>query len=127
MLPAFEFGAGGPLGSGRQFMSWVSIEDVLGLFQLALADDAVAGPLNICAPKPVANREFARTLASVLGRPGFIPAPSFALKLLPGGMGSETLLASQRALPRKALARGYQFAFTELGSALRHQLGYNWK
>lgn len=123
MLPAFNFGVGGRLGAGRQYMSWIALDDLVGLFHHALVNDSVEGPLNGTAPNPVRNRELTATLASVLNRPAFLPAPRFALSALPGGMGTEVFLASLRVLPQKALQTGYEFALPDLDAALRHLLG----
>lgn len=120
MLIPFRFGAGGPTGSGRQWMSWVDIDDVASLVVFALSNPNVRGPVNAVAPNPVTNAEFARTLGAALHRPAFLPLPAFAVKVLLGEMGEELLLASQRVQPSAALAAGYQFRYPELRAALRH-------
>jgi uncharacterized protein (TIGR01777 family) len=117
MLPPFRFGAGGRIGSGRQWMSWIHIEDVIRLIQFALENDAMAGPVNTTAPKPVTNAEFTRELASALHRPALFPVPKFALKFMFGEM-AQVIVASQRALPAAALKAGFRFQFTELKPAL---------
>jgi hypothetical protein len=121
MLPPFRLGVGGRLGSGRQWMSWIHLEDALGLLEFALGRDALAGPLNATAPNPVVNAEFTRRLAAALHRPAFTPAPAFALKLMFGEMAG-MLLNGQRVEPRAALAAGYTFRYPELAPALNQLL-----
>jgi hypothetical protein len=116
MLPPFRMGVGGKLGSGKQWMSWIHLEDLAALFQFAM-DHPVQGPLNGVAPYPVSNSEFTRVLAQALHRPAIFPVPAFALKLLFGEM-SEILLASQRVEPAAAEAAGFLFRFPQLGPAL---------
>ena len=118
MLPAFRMGAGGRLGSGRQWMPWIHLEDHLDLVEFALAQSGVSGPLNAVAPNPVTNRDFTATLARTLGRPAFLPAPAFALKIMFGEMAC-VLLQSQRVVPRAALDAGFGFRHPELGPALQ--------
>lgn len=117
MLPLFRLGAGGRLGSGRQWMSWIHVDDLVELFARVLMDDGVAGVLNGVAPHPVTNAEFTRTLARALGRPALAPAPAFALRLALGEMAA-VVLASQRVLPRAALRLGFPFRHPELAEAL---------
>lgn len=120
MLLPFRLGVGGKLGSGSQWMSWISIEDVVGAILHLLADDAPAGPVNFTAPNPVSNADFTKALGRALGRPTVIPVPKFGLKLLLGGqMAEELLLFSQRALPTRLLDTGYTFKHPELDDALR--------
>jgi uncharacterized protein (TIGR01777 family) len=123
MLPPFAMGAGGRLGSGRQFMSWVAIDDVIGALHHALVTDSVAGPMNVVAPHAVTNAEFTRRLANVLRRPAVVPAPAAGLKLALGEMAGPLLLSSQRVEPAALTAAGYIFRFPELDGALRHLLG----
>ena len=123
MLPLFRFGLGGPLGSGRQWVSWIAIDDVVGAVQHALVTTSLAGPANATAPEPVTNRELAKTLGQVLGRPALLAAPAPALRLLFGEMAEAALLGSQRALPSRLLASGYHFRFPSLEPALRSLLG----
>ncbi|NQU41372.1 MAG: TIGR01777 family protein [Lentisphaerae bacterium] len=118
MLLPFRFGAGGPVGSGNQFMSWITLDDVVSSVQAMLEKDALVGPVNMVAPEPVTSREFARTLGRVLHRPSLLPLPSFAIRLLMGEMGEELLLASTRAIPDKLLASGYAFHHPDLVQAL---------
>jgi uncharacterized protein len=117
MLPAFRAGAGGRLGTGEQWMSWVHIDDLVRMIEFALSND-VRGAMNATAPEPVTNRDFTRSLASALRRPAVIPVPAFALRLLFGEM-SEVLLASQRVLPKAAEEAGYVFRHSRLGPALQ--------
>jgi len=119
MLP-FRFGAGGPVGSGRQWISWVDRDDLLDAVQWALDLETVRGIYNITAPSPVRNRDFAKLLGGVLHRPSIMPAPAFALRLVFGEMADEVLLGGQRALPRRAQSEGFRFAHPGLESALRH-------
>jgi uncharacterized protein (TIGR01777 family) len=123
MLPPFRAGAGGPLGSGRQWVSWISTDDAIGAVHHALFASDLAGPVNAVAPEPVTSRTFAATLGRVLRRPALLPAPATALKLLFGEMAETTLLSSQRVSPSRLLASGYSFRHPRLESALRHVLG----
>jgi uncharacterized protein (TIGR01777 family) len=120
MLPPFRMGVGGRLGDGQQWMSWIHLEDLAGMFQFAL-DHPVEGALNGVAPYPVINSEFTRTLAQTLHRPAIFPVPAFALKTLFGEM-SEILLASQRVAPAAAEAAGFMFRFPQLAPALAQVL-----
>ena len=112
-----RFGLGGPAGSGRQWWPWVHLDDVVGLILHALDNEAVQGPLNVCAPAPARQREVASALGRVLRRPAFAPAPAFALRLALGEFATE-LLNSRRALPAAALASGYAFRHPDLDAAL---------
>jgi len=123
MLPPFKLGAGGPMGSGRQWTSWVTLADVVAVIQFAIATPALQGPVNTVAPAPVRNAEFARALGEALHRPAVIPAPAFALRLLFGEMADEMLLASQRCLPTALDQAGYRFRHPDLLPALRAVLG----
>jgi uncharacterized protein (TIGR01777 family) len=122
MLPPFRLGLGGVLGSGRQYMSWIALDDVVGAIQHAIVTDALQGPTNAVAPNAVTNQEFTKTLGKVLGRPTAIPLPAFGARLMFGEMADELLLASARVQPTKLLASGYQFRYPELEDALRHVL-----
>ena len=119
MLPPFRLGLGGRLGSGRQWSSWVSVDDVVGAIQHVLNHDTLQGPVNTVSPNPVTNAEFTSTLASVLHRPAIFPMPAFAVKLVFGEMGEELFLGSQRVEPAKLAASGYRFKHPELKNALR--------
>jgi uncharacterized protein (TIGR01777 family) len=123
LLPLFRAGLGGPVGGGRQWMSWIAIDDAIGLIHHAIASEALAGPFNAVAPAPVTNAEFTATLGRVLGRPAVLPAPAPALRLVFGEMAEGTLLSSQRALPERALASGYAYRHASLEGALRFGLG----
>ena len=119
MLPLFRAGAGGRLGSGRQWMSWLSMDDALAIVRFALDTDAMSGAVNAVAPAPVTNAEFTAVLANVVRRPAVLPVPAFMLQLAFGEMARGTLLASQRAVPRALLAAGYAFRHATLEPALR--------
>jgi uncharacterized protein (TIGR01777 family) len=123
MLPPFRVGAGGPVGSGRQYWPWIHRQDWIDLVRFAIRHPAVTGPLNAAAPAPVTNAEFARALGRALRRPAFMPAPAFALKLLLGEMAEAVLLSGQRAVPAKAERLGYTFTFKRLDDALRSIFG----
>jgi hypothetical protein len=119
MLPPFHVGAGGPVGSGRQYWPWIHQQDWTDLVRFAIRHPAVTGPLNATAPAPVTNAEFARAVGHALRRPAFLPAPALALKLLLGEMAEALLLSGQRAIPAKAERLGYAFTFRQLDDALR--------
>lgn len=124
LLPLFRLGLGGRVGAGRQWWSWVSLEDEVGIIRHALSSATLSGPVNATAPAPVTNAEFARTLGAVLRRPAILPAPRPALELVLGReLAQEVLLASQRVLPARATADGYDFVHRDLESALRSVLG----
>lgn len=118
MLPIFKVGLGGPLGSGKQYWSWVHRDDVAGAMVFALEREDLRGPINVTAPQPVRQREFAHTLGRVLRRPAFLPTPAFALRIALGEFASG-LLSSQRVLPQRLTQAGYRFRFAELEPALR--------
>ncbi|MDE3127680.1 MAG: TIGR01777 family oxidoreductase [Gemmatimonadota bacterium] len=123
MLPLFRVGLGGPLGSGRQWMSWIAREDFTRAVLFLLGAPEAAGPLNLVAPHPVRNAEFARELGRALARPALLPAPAAALQLVFGDMARGALLASQRALPRRLGELGFQFRLPLLADALAFELG----
>jgi uncharacterized protein len=123
MLPAFLLGAGGPLGSGRQWVSWISIDDAIGAIYHALFSDELAGPVNTVAPEPVTSRTLAATLGRVLKRPALVAAPAPGLKLLFGEMADTALLSSQRLSASRLLGSEYTFRHPTLEIALRHVLG----
>ena len=123
MLLPFKLGAGGVLGSGGQYMSWIAIDDVVGIARHALADDELSGPVNAVAPRAVTNREFTRTLGKVLRRPTILPAPAFALRIALGEMADALLLASTRVDPAALRSTAFEFQHPELEGALRHVLG----
>jgi len=119
MLPIFKIGMGGKLGDGRQLMSWISLADEIAAIRFALENKSVHDALNLTAPRPVTNAEFAETMGRMLSRPAFLRVPPFALRLALGEMAA-TVLGSLRVLPNKLEAAGYQFQFPELENALRH-------
>jgi uncharacterized protein len=123
MITPFLWGAGGVIGEGRQWMSWISLEDLVGLFHYALREDSLSGPVNATAPEPVPNAQFTRTLGKVLSRPTLFPLPSSVVKALFGEMGEALLLEGQRVAPAKAVAAGFRFLHPDLESALRWELG----
>jgi uncharacterized protein (TIGR01777 family) len=123
LLPPFRAGLGGPLGSGRQWMSWVSLDDAAFACVHALARADLAGPVNVTAPEPVTNATFTRTLAAVLRRPALLPAPASLLRRVSREMADELLLASQRVLPRRLADAGFRFRDVQLEGALRRLLG----
>ncbi len=120
MLLPFRLGLGGRLGSGKQWMSWIHVDDIVGAVRHILANEAVQGPVNLTAPHPVTNAEFTKTLGKALTRPTIVPVPAFALRLALGEMANEALLASERVQPLRLLSSGYQFRFRELGTALEN-------
>lgn len=123
LLPLFRFGVGGRLGSGRQWWSWISLDDEIAALRFALDHD-LDGPVNLTAPEPATNAEFTRTLARVLGRPAFMAVPAFGPKLLRGSeLAQELLFNSQRVLPEALLQHGFVFTHPELEDALRSVLG----
>lgn len=117
MMTPFKWFAGGPMGSGRQWFSWIHISDLVAGMVFMLENPKIQGPVNLCSPAPVTSGELARTLGAVLGRPAVIPAPSIALRFILGEF-AETLLSSQRAVPEKLLASGFVFRFPDLKDAL---------
>jgi uncharacterized protein len=122
LLLPFRLGAGGPVGSGRQWMPWVDRDDVLSFIAWAIDSESVRGAYNVTAPEPVRNRDFGRALGRALRRPAILPAPAFALRLAFGQMADEALLASQRVVPKRAEQDGFTFASRTLEEALRKQL-----
>ena len=122
MLPPFRLGLGAKLGSGRQWMSWVGLADVVAAILFTLENSELSGPLNVTAPNPVTNAEFTRALASQLHRPAFLSVPAFALRAMFGEMADEALLASARAKPAKLQAAGFQFGLPTIDVALRDAL-----
>jgi hypothetical protein len=123
MLLPFKMGAGGRIGSGAQFMSWIAIDDAIGAIHHAIVTEALQGPVNVVAPTPVSNAEFTRTLARVLSRPAIAPMPAFAARLAFGELADALLLTSQRVMPTRLQATDYRFRHPELEGALRHLLG----
>ena len=122
ILPPFQLGLGGPLGDGKQWMSWVSIEDVVGSITHVLANESLRGPVNVVAPNPATNLEFTKTLGRVLKRPTLFPVPAFAVRLLFGEMANAALLASTRVEPKKLKYTCYRFRHPDLDLALHDLL-----
>ncbi len=123
MLLPFRLGLGGRIGSGRQYWSWIALDDVIGAIYHALMCGDVAGPVNVVSPTPLTNRDFTATLASVLHRPAIFPLPAPAARLALGEMANELLLASARVVPLRLLDTGYRFDYSDLAAALNHILG----
>ena len=122
MLTPFKLGLGGKVGDGRQYMSWVALDDVVAALQFALTTPQASGPMNLVAPRAVTNAEFTKTLGRVLSRPTIFPMPKFAARLLFGEMADALLLSSTRVDPQALTAAGYQFRWPEVEPALRHLL-----
>lgn len=118
MLPVFRAGLGGKLGSGKQWMSWISLPDVTAAILYAIQTQEISGPINCVSPIPVTNEEFTHTLAQALHRPAVIPAPAFVLRLAFGQMADEALLTSTRAIPARLAASGFHFQHPQLAQAL---------
>lgn len=127
MLPLislpFRFGAGGPLGNGEQYLSWIALDDLVGVLFEAIVNEGLRGPVNAVAPEPVTNAEFSKTLGKVLRRPSFFRTPASLMKLAAGQMAEEVILVSQRVMPVVLGDAGFEFAFPSIEQALRHELG----
>jgi uncharacterized protein (TIGR01777 family) len=123
MLLPFKLGLGGRLGSGRQYVSWIDLDDEVALIYHALRTLALKGPVNAVAPHPVPNSTFTSTLGRVLGRPTLIPVPSLGVRTLFGEMGQALLLDGARVLPKKAEESGFEFRYPSLEESLRFQIG----
>lgn len=119
----FSLGLGGPVGNGQQYMSWIALDDLLGVLEAMLHDETLAGPVNATAPEPVRNKAFGKTLGGVLNRPAFMPLPQLAVRLLFGEMGDEMLLNGQYAQNAKLQANNHPYLFSQLEDALRFELG----
>jgi len=122
MALPFRWGLGGRLGSGRQYMSWVTLEDTIAILCFAMDNEALRGPVNSVAPHPVTNAAFTKSLGRALGRPAFLPVPAWAVRLLFGEMADALLFASTRVEPRVLQQAGYTFRHPDLESALRDLL-----
>jgi uncharacterized protein (TIGR01777 family) len=118
MVRLFRLGLGGRIGSGNQYMSWISLEDLVAAVDFLLGHDSLRGPVNVTSPEPVTNRQFTRALAHAVHRPAVLAVPSFALRLVLGPMADEMLLASTRAVPRKLIDAGFSFRHPQLDQAL---------
>jgi len=123
LLPPFKAGAGGPIAGGKQWMSWISLADVVRALMHALDTPALEGPVNLVAPNPVTNAELSKTLGRVLSRPAIVPVPAFALRIALGEMADGTVLPSQRILPAALEGSGFRFLHPQLEQALRFILG----
>ncbi len=119
MLPAYKFCLGGPLGSGDQWFPWIHMEDLLAAMDLILENREISGPLNFCASVPVRNRYFAKALGNALGRPSFLRAPAFAIRLFMGELGS-ALLGGQRVVPQALAKHGFEFGHPDIDKALKN-------
>lgn len=122
MLTPFKLGVGGVVGSGKQWMSWVALDDVVGVLNFLLENENLRGAINVVAPNPVTNEEFTKTLGSVLYRPTILPLPEFAVNLVFGEMGDALLLDSTKVIPKRLIDAGYKFTHTQLETALKHAL-----
>jgi len=118
MMPVFKMGLGGRIGSGQQWMSWIHLDDLLGIILHCIEQPEISGPINGTAPRPVRNRVFSKTLAKALKRPCVLPLPAQLVRILMGQMGEELLLSGQKVMPIKALKSGYKFQYESLESAL---------
>jgi uncharacterized protein (TIGR01777 family) len=123
LLPLFNVGGGGKIGRGDQWMSWIGMHDLVRALVFLMETEAITGPVNVTAPNPATNAQFSHTLGEVLHRPALATVPEFAVKLMFGEMGEETLLSGQRVLPRRLLDSRFQFDYPELAAALRRELG----
>lgn len=123
MLRPFKMGVGGVVGDGKQYWSWIALDDVLGAILHTIITDSIKGPVNVVAPNPVTNKEFTKALGKVLSRATIVPMPAFAARLALGEMADELLLASTRVDATKLTSSGYKFRFPEIEGALRHLLG----
>lgn len=122
MIPAFKKFVGGPLGSGKQWFSWIHMEDLLNAFLFVFENQKISGPVNLCSPNAVRNRDLAKALGKALARPSFVRTPAFILRLVLGEFGS-VLLEGQRALPAKLIGHGFRFQYPEITGALREVVG----
>src|SRR3712207_5885545 len=119
MLPFFKSGVGGPVAGGRQWMPWIHVDDLVGIYVRALDDATWSGPVNATAPEPVTNKDFSRALGRALHRPAVAPIPGFAIRTLYGDM-AEVITEGQRAVPKRTLELGYRFRYTDLDEALKN-------
>ena len=120
MMTPFKLGVGGVVGSGKQWMSWVSLDDVVGIVNYALENENLRGAINVASPNPVTNEEFTKTLGEVLYRPTFLPLPEFAVNLVFGEMGDALLIDSTKVIPKRLLDAGYKFKYPEIKPALEN-------
>jgi uncharacterized protein (TIGR01777 family) len=123
LIPVFNLGGGGKVGKGTQWMSWIGLHDAVRALDFLMHTERVNGPVNVCSPNPVTNAQFSHTLGEVLHRPALATVPEFAVKLMFGEMGEETLLSGQRVTPKCLLENGFRFDYPDLAAALRRELG----
>lgn len=123
MMPPFKMFVGGPLGSGRQTMPWIHLDDWIGIVTWAIANPGVSGPLNLVTPQPITNAEFSQALGRALHRPGWLHAPAFALRIIVGEMADDALLKGCRILPKRVMELGYTFKYPGIDGALQAELG----
>ena len=123
LVPVFNLGGGGKVAKGTQWMSWIALHDLVRALQFLMDTTSLAGPVNVCAPNPATNADFSHTLGDVLHRPSIATVPEFAVKMMFGEMGEETLLSGQRVVPHRLMDAGFKFDYPELAAALRHELG----
>lgn len=122
LIPPFRFFLGGHPGSGRQWLAWIHIEDVIGVIRLLVENPNCEGPFNVTAPKPILSKNFYNLLGKTMHRPAVFPMPAFALKLMLGEMATELLLPSQKVIPQKLIDTGYKYKFPDLSTAFRNIL-----
>jgi len=123
LLTPFKMGMGGKVGSGKQYISWIALDDAVSAIKLAIDRQTIHGPLNVVSPNPVTNEEFTKTLGHVLNRPTALAMPAFAARLAFGEMADEMLLASQKVMPKKLTSAGFQFQYPQLEAAMRKYVG----
>ena len=123
LLTPFKMGMGGKVGSGKQHISWIALDDAVSAIKLAIDRQTIDGPLNVVSPNPVTNEEFTKTLGHVLNRPTALAMPAFAARLAFGEMADEMLLASQKVMPKKLTSAGFQFQYPQLEAAMRKYVG----
>jgi uncharacterized protein len=123
LVPVFNLGGGGRIAKGTQWMSWIGLHDLMRALVFLIEMSSMSGPVNVASPNPATNADFSQTLGDVMHRPAVATVPEFAIKLMFGEMGEETLLSGQRVQPRRLLDAGFTFEYPELAAALRHELG----
>ena len=122
MLPPFKLGVGGVIGSGKQWMSWISLDDEIAVINFAIENENLRGAVNAVSPNPVTNEEFTKTIGDVLYRPTFLPLPEFAVSMVFGEMGDALLLASTKVLPKRLQDAGFEFKYPDLKGAIEHAI-----
>ena len=123
LIPVYNIGGGGKIGKGTQWMSWIGLHDMMRALDFVMQTESIRGPVNVSAPNPLTNAQFSHTLGEVLHRPALATVPEFAIKLMFGEMGEETLLSGQRVVPKCLSDNGFRFDYPELAGALVHELG----